>query len=182
MIGMLARRLRRFRGNEDGNSTVEFVILFPAFIAIFLASFESGLMMVRNVMLERGVDLAVRTLRLTSVDPDYDSIKQEVCDYADIFSNCMDLIHVEMEPVDMDDWIMPGAPKCIDQDPDTDDGEDAISGGGNNELMMLRVCALFKPYFPGTTLGMQMPVYYADDGEKKYALIATSAFVNEPTR
>ncbi len=182
MIGSLARRLRRFRRSEDGNSTIEFVILFPAFIGIFLASFESGMMMVRNVMLERGVDLAVRTLRLTSVVPEYDAIKQDVCDNSVIFPNCMDLVHVEMAPVDMDNWDMPGVPRCIDQDPETDDSLNAVTGGGNNELMILRVCALFKPYFPGTVLGMQMPKYYADDGEEKYALIVTSAFVNEPTR
>ena len=71
------------------------------------------------------------------------------------------------------------APRCIDIDSDIDPIDDTtFIGGDNNELMLVRVCALFQPMFPTTTLGMQMPT----DGNGNYALVVSSAFVNEPTR
>jgi len=32
----------RFRRGQDGNATIEFVFLFPAFIFLFLTGFEAG--------------------------------------------------------------------------------------------------------------------------------------------
>jgi len=195
MFGFLkvAKALRRFRREEDGNTTVEFVIIFPAFIAIFLSSFEAGIMMVRNVMLERGVDIAVRELRLgLPVAPTYDEIKQAICDNAVIFPDCATLVQVELQPIDTATWApLTGAANCINEsvhnnpvNPINPIVDTTFVGGGNNELMIVRVCALFTPFFPGTTLGMQMPRFDPADtsADAKYALVVTSAFVNEPTR
>lgn len=189
----LANLLRRFRRSEDGSSTVEFVIIFPAFIAIFLSSFESGLMMVRNVMLERGTDIAIRSLRLgTPIPPTYDEFKQSICDNAVIFPDCLTLVQVELEPISTANFTMPNTPtNCINEsvhnsatNPINPINDTSFVGGGNNDLMVVRVCALFTPMFPGTTLGMQMPKFDPNDTapDAKYALVVTSAFVNEPTR
>lgn len=179
------RRLRKMLGRavreEDGTVTVEFAILFPAFIAIFLAAFESGLMMVRNVMLERGVDFAVRELRLGQpVPPTFDQLKNIICDNSLIIADCFDVVQLELQPIDMGTWVIPpGDARCIDQDANINPIDDTtFIGGGNNELMLVRVCALFQPLFPSTVLGMQMPA----DGNGNYALVVSSAFVNEPTR
>lgn len=81
--------IRRFLRNETGSSTVEFCILLPAFLALFISSYEAGLLMVRNVMLERGVDLAVRDLRLgTPEPPTFEEFKQSICDNSLIIANC----------------------------------------------------------------------------------------------
>ncbi|NET52160.1 MAG: pilus assembly protein, partial [Merismopedia sp. SIO2A8] len=62
----------------------------PGFLAIFISAYESGLMMVRNVMLERGVDIAVRELRLgTPQPPTFDEFKQSICDASGIIQNCV---------------------------------------------------------------------------------------------
>lgn len=186
----LSRSLSRFWNSEDGGPTVEFVILFPAFIAIFLSAFESGLMMTRNVMLERAVDLSVRDLRLgTPIPPSYDEFKESICERALIIEECETLIQVQLEPIDLTTFNVPSnAVNCIDEnthnatvDPINPIDDTTYLGGENDELMIVRVCALFTPFFPGTTLGMQMP-RYDDDGTDKYALVVTSAFVNEPSR
>lgn len=191
MIGALARRLRRFRRSEDGGtSTVEFVILFPAFLAVFLSSFESGLMMVRNVMLERGVDIAVRELRIgMPIPPSYMEFRERICEEVIIFADCMDVVEVILVPIDTAAWDMPNDPtdctyEGVDpvtltplETPNYDEGE-------NNELMIVQVCGLFTPLFPGTIFGMQMPKFDPEDSadDAKYALVVTSAFVNEPSR
>ena len=194
MIASLVKTLRRFRRNEDGGtSTVEFVILFPAFLAIFLSSFESGLMMIRNVMLERAVDLNVRQLRLgTPAPPSYDEFKTNVCNDALIITDCLTLLQVQLEPINTATWAMPtNDTECIDEvrhndpvNPINPLDDTTYVGGGNNELLIIRVCVLFTPMFPGTAWGMQMPRFDPADTSDaaKYALVVTSAFVNEPTR
>jgi len=64
IITQILAGLRDLRRKEDGNATIEFAILFPAFIMIFLSAFESGLLMTRQVLLDRAVDLTVRDIRL----------------------------------------------------------------------------------------------------------------------
>ncbi|MEL6169287.1 MAG: TadE/TadG family type IV pilus assembly protein [Pseudomonadota bacterium] len=196
MLKRVLNNIRRLWRDENGSSTVEFVILFPAFIGIFISSYESGLMMVRNVMLERSVDLAVRDLRLgipndpTLTEEDrYKLFKENVCDNA-MVADCMNIVQVQLQPVSTATWTpLVGDANCVDEaslpDPDFNPYQaTGYTSGGNNELMLIRVCALFTPFFPGTTLGMQMPKYNPDDAsdDAKYALVVTSAFVNEPSR
>ena len=184
MIPFLRRaksRAYRFRRDETGASTVEFVLIFPAFLALFISSYEAGLLMIRNVMLERGVDLAVRELRLgTPVPPSFDEFKQSICDSALIIRDCDEVIQVELRPVSTTTWApLAGPARCIDMASDIDPiDQTEYSVGTNNELMLVRVCSLFDPLFGTTGFAMRLPLF--DDG--RYALVATSSFVNEPSR
>lgn len=170
-----------FRRDENGSATIEFVFLFPAFMFLFLMGFEAGYYMVRNVMLERGVEIAVRDVRLGNGKvPSFAAIKQKICAQAAIIPDCVNSLQVEMQPI----AIAPGgtasvqtAAKCVDK-LSTDD---PLTGttynvGSENQMMMVRVCALSKPLFPTTRLGVGMGV----DAEGNYAMVATTAFVNEP--
>lgn len=173
----LLRRFRRFRRGERGASTIEFVIWFPFFIVLVCSSLESGLMMTRHVMLERGLDMTVRGLRLGFwAAPSHDDIKRAICDGAVIIPNCSQSLSVELLPVSTDTWVMPaGAVTCTDQSADVQPVTQLIPGI-SNELMVIRVCSKFSPFFPGTGLGMNLP----KDGAGNYALVSASAFVNEP--
>lgn len=170
--------LRRLRKREDGNATVEFVILFPMFMIIFVSAFESGLLMVRQVMLERALDLSVRGLRLgTWTPPTHDDLKRNICNLAGIIPDCMNSILVELQPVDKTTWQPLNVnAQCVDRD-STIAPVLNVNAGTDNELMLVRVCAVFDPIFPTTGLGMQL----GKDATGAYALVATSAFVNEPS-
>jgi hypothetical protein len=52
----------------------------------------------------------------------------------------------------------------------------AFVNGTENELMIMRACAKIDPVFPTTGLGKNI----AKDGAGQFALISTSAFVQEP--
>lgn len=195
----IKKALRRFRRREEGAATVEFCILFPAYLTIVLSSIEAGIMMVRNVMLERGADIAVRELRLGMPSPpSYDQFKQTICDNAIIFQDCDDLIQVELQPVSTETWApLTGATRCINEsthlrevDPADPSADTVYEGAGNNQLMLVRICGLFSPFFPSTRFAMQMPKYDPPEEEgatedfvsQRYALVVTTAFVNEPSR
>jgi Flp pilus assembly protein TadG len=171
--------LRRFLRSEEANVTVEFVLLFPLFILILISVVEIGTLMTRNTMLGRGLDLAVRDLRLgLPVARDFDAFRQRVCDAATIIPDCLEVLQVELMPASTGNLTpLSDETRCINR-------EDRIAPinatnyvvGGENELMMIRACALFDPIVPTMGLALLLPV----DSTGAYALIATSAFVNEP--
>lgn len=176
------RRARLFRAREQGNASVEFVLIFPAFMILFVSAFEAGLMMTRHVMLERATDIAVRSLRLgTWTPPTHNQMKKNICNIAGIIPNCMENLRLELRPVSKTTWqpLAHGA-SCIDRstpyNPLDNSFEALVQPGKDNELMIVRACAIVDPIFPATGLGLQLP----RDHKGGYALVSTSAFVNEP--
>ncbi|MBI1219621.1 MAG: pilus assembly protein [Rhodobacteraceae bacterium] len=174
----LGQRLRAARRSEAGNATVEFVIVFPIFMMIFFQSFEAGWLMVRDTMLERALDLTVRDLRLGHMtDPTNATIRSEICTYTTVIADCNNSVMVELTPVDTGTWAMPSnAATCVNRGA-TVQPVTTVQQGVSDQMMLIRVCAIIDPLFPGTKWGLNLPV----DSTGGYALIATTAFVNEPT-
>jgi len=172
------KTLRTFLQRTDGSSTLEFVLLFPAYVIILLAAVESGIMMINNVLLERGVDIAVRELRLgVSVPADEEALKKDVCNAAAFIADCTTNLRLELVRIDTSTFDMPTASAtCVQRDQLT---QPALSytRGTDHDLMLIRACAIFTPYFPTTGLGLRLP----KDGTGHYALTAASAFVVEPS-
>ena len=173
----MRQALRDFR-REDGVASFEFVLMVPAFMAIFSASFESGLLMTRYIMLERSLDIVVRDLRLGSfTNPTHDTIKKAVCDLTVIFPDCENILMLELTKVSTSTWLpLPSDVTCVDRS-ETVQHVTQFSTGLENELMLIRACAVFDPIFPGTGIGLQLP----KENGGGYMLIARSAFVNEPS-
>ncbi len=171
-------RILSFFGKNDGTTSLEFVLLFPAFVILLLSSVESGTMMLRNVLLERGVDMAVRELRL-GVNPPQDEAEllQRICVYSGFIRHCDTSLRLELVRVSKTTFDMPTASAtCSQKDELTQPALD-YSVGGDHDLMLLRACAIFEPYFPTTGLGLKLPKMSTGH----YALTAAAAFVVEPT-
>jgi len=168
---------RRIAGAEEGTATIEFVLFFPVFMTVFMSAFESGLLMTRQVMLERAMDMSIRNLRLGVWDnPTPEMLKQKICDWATIIPDCMGSLMMELRPVSTATWT-PLDPNitCVQRNeliqPLTE-----FNAGVENEMMLVRACAVFDPIFPLTGMGLKLPL----DASGGYQLAATSAFVNEP--
>ena len=56
-LASLMRRLRDASRREDGTATLDFVMMVPIFVGLFVSSFELSIIMTRQMMLERGLDL-----------------------------------------------------------------------------------------------------------------------------
>ncbi|MGB5557380.1 MAG: TadE family protein [Paracoccaceae bacterium] len=173
----LPRRLLRRWRREDGNATIEFVLLFPAFMTLFLVVFETGLLLTRGVMLDRGVDIAMRELRLGTLVPmSHDGLKAKICQHASIIPDCGNSVLVELRPISKTTWEpLTHSATCVDR---TEPVQPVLEfeTGSSNEMMLVRVCAVFDPFFPTTGLAAQIKL----DESGAYALVATSAYVNEP--
>ena len=93
-------QFRKFAKKQDGNATIEFVILFPGLMFLFLVGFEAGYYMVRNVSLERAVDIAVRDVRLSNGQiPNLGQFKQNLCAEANILDDCEGSVKIDVEPI-----------------------------------------------------------------------------------
>jgi len=168
---------RALRRDETGSATVEFVIIFPVIMTIFLMSIEIGVMMTRGMMLDRGIDITMRDLRLGNMTPmTYDQLKKEICRNSLIIPECETSISLELRPTPASGFVpTSNRPQCTDKSEEVKPVLE-FTPGTSNELMLVSACATFDPVFPTTGLAATIKL----DGANEYALVATSAYVNEP--
>lgn len=176
----IARRVTSFRKREDGSSSIELVLILPFYMTMFMMAFEGGRISLNHVMLERGLDMTVRDVRIGNMmDPTHPELKQQICDYAGIIPDCMNQLQLEMVRMDVRAWgsELNGPIRCVDRAFDGD-AQPAVqfTNGDNNELMVLQLCSLFDPVVPSSGLGKQIPKKSGGG----YALAASAAFVMEP--
>lgn len=176
-MSRLRNRLRKLLRSERGAASVEFVIVFPFFVGIFLSAFDVAMMNLRAVMMERATDQVVRAIRLSSgATLDYDTVKSDICQQAFMIPDCQNSLMIELIAVNTTSWNgLQHRPACVAR------GNPIqplvkFKNGQQNELMLIRVCAVVDPFFPGIGVGRSMP----KDPSGGYQVIATSAFVNEP--
>lgn len=171
---------RRFFRREEGGGAIELVLVLPISMAIFMASMESALYMTRQIMIERALDMTVRDLRLGILpvtSPGFNEVlKDEICEKATAVPTCREEIRIELRPVSTATWNLPGErTRCVDRDAPVQLDE-TVNPGGENELMIVRVCIRQDAMFPGTGIGEGIA-----NSRGRYEIISVAAFVNEPT-
>ena len=180
LLSLATRRIAAFLPDEmrreDGTAAMEFVLVIPIIMMIFMASFESGLLMTRAIMLEQSVDMAMREVRLGHISPVTNfKLKKEICALTVIFPDCMGSMKIQMNRISTTDWDIPAEPnRCLARvDPSIPVVEP--DPGAQNDLMLVRVCVVLDAMFPSTGIAMGLPL---DDGG--YAVVTRTAFSVEP--
>ena len=174
----LSSFLRQFGRREDGQMLIEFALAVPLVFTLFMTSVEMGIYQVRGMFLDRGLDIAVRDIRLgTGQNISHQTIKQTVCDNAGFLPDCEDTLRLEMSLTKMRGFTSFGTnADCVDTSLPVKPLRQWVHGS-EHQLMMLRACYMFKPVFPSTGLGKE----FAKDGSGRAKLIAYSGFVQEPS-
>lgn len=171
------RALSRLFRREDGSATVEFVIIFPLMFSIFLASIDAGFTMIRQAMLDRAVDIAIRQVRIGNIRNDgSDRLSDLICANSILLPNCTANIAVEMQRIQPGSTAGLDAPfRCIRAE---DEVRPALSftTGAQNDLMIVRVCVSSNPLIRMTGYLTAMPI----NAQGNYQLTARAVFVNEP--
>ena len=178
MMRFTPKNIRRFLRDESGSVvTIPFVIWLPVFLGVIVAGMEIGALSVRHTQLERGLDLAVREVRLgTGENIDHDSLKTMICENTTLLTDCESMLRLEMIPLSLRDWSEPS------RDADCYDSAEPVrparqfDPGQPNELMLLRACYKYKPITPAGSVAAAMP----KDAEGYAAIVSFSAFVQEP--
>ena len=173
--------LRRFRGSNRGNVTVEFALVFPVFILILTSAVEMGVITIRQTLLERGLDIAMREVRIgTGGQYTHNQVRDLICDGAVIFDDCQANLRLEMIPNDPRNYVrLPTTVDCAAHGAGTTEVLNPVREfkmGQSNELMIVRACMLYDPIFPTSELALAR----TKDQNGKSALVAVSAFTQEP--
>lgn len=170
--------LRDFGRKEDGQIVIEFLFGFPIVFAIFIMSVEMSIYTMRQLWLDRGLDVTIRQVRLSTGDPDtHDELKAMICEQANFLPDCAETLRLEMMSVDVRNF------QGFGQDADCVDVSQPVTplrqfvNGAEHELMMLRACYMFKPVFPTSGLGKE----FVKDGSGRVKMVSYSAFVQEPS-
>ncbi len=179
MTPRIGSLLSRFVRNEDGQVAIEFVIMTPLIFSIFLTSVELGLYSKRQMWLDRGLDIAVREVRLNTASiPSHDALKVTICNNAAFIPDCVDNLKLEMEQVNPRAFAaLDPTADCVDRfEPIASQDPPNYKTGNEHDLMLIRACVNFDPIFPTTGLGFD----FAKDGSQRAFMTAMSAFVQEP--
>jgi hypothetical protein len=178
MMRRLRHVLGRFRRSERGTASLEFAISVPILMLIFAGSFESGLLMLRSIMLDQAVDRTMRELRLGHyTSPTAALLRQEICDRSVILKDCEDNITIEMVRISTSTWAMPTTDiQCVNREEEVVPVT-ALQIGQQNDVMMVRICVIQDAIFPNMAIGRQLET----DSGGGYALVTTTAFVTEPS-
>lgn len=178
MSSSIKKFLQKFRRDEDGAvAVIEFVILFPLIIGIFTMSVEMGIYSMRHMFLDRGLDIAVRYVRLNTNTPlTHTQLKDMVCENAGFIENCGDTMRLEMVSVNPRNFSqLDPEGDCVDLGQPIQ-AERGFDLGREHEIMFIRACVKFDPVFPTTGLGKA----FTQDSQGKVAMMSSAAFVQEP--
>jgi Flp pilus assembly protein TadG len=177
MTAML-RLIRDFARDDRATATMEFVIMFPVVITLFIAVFESGIILTRQVLLERSVDEAVRLLRLavgeTLTNAD---IETAICNNTRVIPNCDEVLVVDLRRIDDTTYDIPMPDvACVNRNNMTLELGNGSEFGEDNELILLRACAIVDRILPFSGFGLNL----VRDDTGGVHMTAASVFVNEP--
>jgi hypothetical protein len=166
--------VRRFIRCTDGNATIEFVVLFGPLLYMIFTIAELGIFMTRTVMFDRGLDIAMRDVRL-GIPTNPEAVKTAICENAFLLIDCENAIYLEVTP--LDDFTAFGSTSvtCRDQTVAIQPA-DKFTPPGNEKKTFVQACLSVSPLFPGVGLGAMLPKL--PDGN--YGIIARTAFMNEP--
>jgi Flp pilus assembly protein TadG len=173
-----ARHIRDFIRREDATATMEFVITFPVVMMLFIAAFETSMIMTRQVMLERTLDQAVRVLRLANgLTVNAADIRTAICANTSLLPNCPDLLVVDLRRIDRGTYAVPGNQDlCIERADIAAVPQNQFTVGADNDLMLVRACMIVDRIFPFSGFGLNL----TRDDSGGLHMMAASVFVNEP--
>lgn len=186
MTRILTRLLARMRRDTEASAAIEFVVIFPIFVLFALVSFETGIFAARQAMLDRGVDMSVRAIRLsTDTPPSYDDLRDMICAGSSIIPNCENSVKVEMIRFDpYSGYNVPDTIQCKNRAEEIDPVR-TYEIGGQNQMMLIRVCALVEPVVLDVPLFANSGKWSASDElpegyKQEYVLLSQSVYVTEP--
>ena len=171
--------LRRFLRGESGSAALEFVIALPLVLAFLFSSIDYGVVMLRQVFLDRAVDIAVRQVRLGNINGgEFGEFRDLICSNSFLLQDCENTIAIEMRPVDTLTWSGLDTPaQCVNRQENIAPVLAFIPGAGQQELMLIRVCVVVDPFITMTGMILGMP----EDASGGFYLVSHAAFANEPT-
>jgi len=177
-VNPLRPLLRRFARSQIGSASVEFVIAVPLVLMFLFSAIDFGAVMLRQVFLDRSVDIAVRQVRLGNITgAQFSRFRDMICDNSFLIRDCRNAIAIELRPVDTQNWSgLDNPAQCVNRELELSPVLSFVPSAGLQQLMLIRVCAVVDPFLDITGLILGMP----EDSSGGFHLVSHAAFANEP--
>lgn len=167
--------------NEDKNgvAAMEFTLLAPIFFAIIFGIIEMGYLFLKINMLNNAVAVVSKVV-YTGAAADgtvtYEDIEESICDNI-YFSgpNCAGNLHIELTEISSFSDFPTTAAECEDTDVNLTPSV-SYNPGSAKSIIFMRACFMTDILMPGLAFGLHLE----KTDNNKYALISSTAFVNEP--
>jgi hypothetical protein len=174
----MRRLIGTFIRDDRATATMEFVIMFPVVITLFIAVFESGMILTRQVLMERSLDEAVRLLRLAQgLTLTANDIEDAICRNTGSIQNCDETLVVDLRRIDRSTYEIPMPDvTCVNRNDLTLNLGNSFEQGQDNELILIRACAVIDRILPFSGFGLNL----VRDDTGGMHIVAASVFVNEP--
>lgn len=170
--------LRRFWRDDRATASIEFVIMFPVVITLFIAVVETGLILTRQVLMERSLDEAVRILRLAKgLVLTADDIEEAICANTRAIPRCDEVLVVDLRRIDRASYDIPSPDVlCVNRNDLTVRPANLFQQGAGDDLVLIRTCAIIDRVLPFSGFGLNL----VRDDTGGLHITAASVFVNEP--
>ena len=179
MMMPLRHTLKEFWDDDSATATMELVIVFPLLMIIFIAAFESAMILTRQIMLERTLDMSVRVLRLAQgVTTNADTVRDTMCANTNLLPNCQELLTIDLQLIDRTTYAMPDSNQiCAGRGEEiVIQPDNAFDSGADNDFLLIRTCLIVDRILPISGFGLNL----ARDDSGGMHMMATTIFVNEP--
>ena len=176
-----AARFKQLLHRQDGSAPVEFAIVVPTMLTIFIMAMEAGVIQLRQVMVDRALDLTVRDLRLQRIGELGEPVSQaqvadRFCEHAFLVPNCRQNLTIEMTPIDLADWVAPQTNvACVNRDLQILP-VNTFTPPDSSKPTLIRTCMIVDLMFPTSRYGLNL----AADSQGGFLMTSFSFFINEP--
>ena len=178
-----ASRGARFISDESGAPTVEFVVIFPFLLSMFLWMLETGYLAFHAVQLDRGLDITSRDLAINgipdglTVDQAYEQIRDSVWENG-LMRGCADNLKLELYAHKSTDSFTTSDISCVNRTSGA--STTPIVNAGNctasDQMIEMRACLLYDPVMP-----VGLTYFQKSDADTDAVQITSrSIFFNEP--
>jgi Flp pilus assembly protein TadG len=181
MLGMARRRvpriLKRFRREQGGATALEFAFVAAPFLYLLLATFETGLMLFSEYVIENGVAKAGRLIRTGQVQNQNVSASQFktiICGSLASYLDCTSKLHVDVRKFTaFSDIDLPSPTNAEGELSDEVTTGAQFQPGSPMEIVVVRAYYDWSLFTPGIT-------HLANMAGGRRLLTAGAAFRNEP--
>jgi Flp pilus assembly protein TadG len=171
-------RLASATKDKKGSAAVEFALVAPPFLALMMSTFEVGWFYFATSQIDSAAVESARIIRTGQVQKSGLTKEQffaEVCPKVSAFGDCGDVLTVEVDTFPTFAALAADSSSVVC----TNDEPEEISAlsynpGGENEIVRLRVCLLYKTINP--TIGVNV----SETADGKRRVYSSTIIRNEP--
>lgn len=172
------RRLRQVVRDSKGSAAVEFALVAPPFLALMMSTFEVGWFYFATSQIDSAAIETARLIRTGQVQK-AGFTKQDffnaVCPRVRAFGDCDEILTVEVDTFpSFQALATDAAPVVCSNDEPSQVTALAYNPGGENAIVRLRVCLLYKTINP--TIGVNV----SETADGKRRVYSTYIVQNEP--